>query len=93
MLLEVVVVRVGRSYVPPILLNMRASSVSRENLKCIQVIQRNLTGGESAPLLCRKVLYSAGDSVALAVGLHRVHPVVVGRPRLEVVQVHAKNRR
>jgi hypothetical protein len=42
-----------------------------------------------AQLLCGEVLYWAGDSVALAVGLHRVHRVVVGRPRLKVVQVHA----
>jgi hypothetical protein len=62
-----------------------------QNLKYIQVMQRNLIGRESTPLLCREVLYWAGDSVALAIGLHRFHFVVVGRPRLEVVQVHAEN--
>jgi hypothetical protein len=45
----------------------------------------------AAPLLCREVLYWAGDSVALAVGLHRIHRVVVGRLRLKVVQMHAEN--
>jgi len=62
-------------------------------VKYIQVSQLNLIGGESAPLLCHEGFYGAGDSVALAVGLHRVHRAVVGRPRLKVVQVHAENRR
>ena len=47
---------------------------------------------EPAPLPCREALYWAGDFVALTVGLHRVHRVVVGRPPPQVVQVHAEKR-
>src|ERR1700740_587715 len=52
----------------------------------MQVIQRNLIGRESAPLLRGEGLYRTGDSVALAARIHRLHGVVVGRIRWEVVQ-------
>src|ERR1700733_4994430 len=39
-----------------------------------------------------EVVYWARDSVAPAVGLHRVPCVVVGGPRLKLVQAYAENR-
>jgi len=59
----------------------------------MQVIQRNPIGHESAPLLRCEGLYRTGDSVALAPRIHRLHGVVVGRIRREVVQVHSEHRR
>jgi putative transposase len=52
-----------------------------------------LSNGESAPLLCREGFDLAGHSIALAARIHRLHAVVVGRLRREVVQVHAEDRR
>ena len=44
------------------------------------------------PLRCGKGFYRAGHAVAPAVGLHRVHRVIVSRPRLQVVHAHAEHR-
>src|SRR5882672_10412955 len=43
------------------------------------------------PSTCGKMLDSALHLVALAIGLHRVHRVVVGCPRLEAVHAYAEN--
>ena len=43
-------------------------------------------------LRCREGLYRTGNSIAPAVGLHRVHRVVVSRPRLQVVHANAEHR-
>src|SRR5882762_8911010 len=43
------------------------------------------------PSTCGEMLDSALHLVALAIGLHRVHRVVVGGPRLEAVHTHAEN--
>ena len=44
------------------------------------------------PLLCREGVYWACDSVALAVGLHRVNLVVVGSVRRKAFHAHAEHR-
>ena len=50
--------------------------------------------GRSAPppLLCGEGVYWACDSVALAVGLHRVNLVVVGSVRRKAFHAHAEHR-
>ena len=47
----------------------------------------------SSRLLRSEAFYRTAHSVALAARVHRFHGVVEGRPRREVVQVHAEHRR
>ena len=71
----------SRPYIPPTDSGWNAGSGTCH-------VQRALL----APLACSEGVYWASDSVAPAVGLRRVHRVVVSRPWLQVVHAHAEHR-
>src|SRR5258706_762207 len=63
-----------------------------ENLySCASIRNGYGAGRVDMRLACGEVIYWAGDSVARAIGLYGANRIIVGRPRLKVVQVHAEN--